>query len=62
MLQPGLAMDLVDFTPESLGDADLVVLLVDHPEFDPDEICRHSSLVFDAKGCLRGRSFAGETL
>lgn len=62
VLQPGLQMELVDFTPESLGAADLVLLLVDHPEFDPDEICRHSSLVFDAKGSLRGRSFAGETL
>ena len=38
------------------------VLLVDHPEFDADEICRHAPLVFDAKGILRGRSFAGETL
>lgn len=60
--QPGLEMELVDFTPESLRDADLVVLLVDHPEFDPDEICRHASVVFDAKGALRGRSFDGETL
>ena len=38
------------------------VVLVDHPEFDPDDICRHAPLVFDAKGILRGRTFAGETL
>ncbi len=62
VLQPGLTMDLVDFTPETLAAADLVLVLVDHPEFDPDEICRHGQLVFDAKGILRGRSFAGETL
>ncbi len=62
VLQPGLEMELVEFSPESLSDADLVVLLVDHPEFDPDEICRHSSVVFDAKGVLRGRTFDGETL
>ncbi len=62
VLQPGLDLHLVDFTPESLADADLVVLLVDHPEFDPDEICRHSAVVFDAKGSLRGRTFDGETL
>jgi nucleotide sugar dehydrogenase len=62
VLRPGLEMELVDFTPENLAAADLVVLLVDHPEFDPDEICRHASVVFDSKGTLRGRSFDGETL
>ena len=62
MLRTGLHLDLVDFSPESLRDADLVVLLVDHPEFDADEICRHAEVVFDAKGVLRGRSFDGETL
>jgi nucleotide sugar dehydrogenase len=60
--QPGLEMELVEFSPETLRDADLVVLLVDHPEFDPDEICRHASIVFDAKGALAGRTFEGETL
>ena len=62
VLQPGLDLDLVDFTPESLADADLVLLLVDHPEFDPDVICRHSAVVFDTKGVLRGHEFDGETL
>jgi UDP-N-acetyl-D-glucosamine dehydrogenase len=62
VMRPGFELELVDFTPENLRAADLVVLLVDHPEFDPDEICRHASVVFDAKGTLRGRSFVGETL
>ncbi|MGZ7016661.1 MAG: nucleotide sugar dehydrogenase [Acidimicrobiia bacterium] len=62
VLQPGLEMELVEFSPETLRAADLVVLLVDHPEFDPDEICRHAPVVFDAKGILRGQSFDGETL
>ena len=62
VMRPGFELELVDFTPENLSAADLVVLLVDHPEFDPDEICRHASVVFDAKGTLRGRSFDGETL
>lgn len=62
VLQPGLAMELVDLSPDSLAAADLVLVLVDHPEFDPDEICRNARLVFDAKGILRGRSFAGEIL
>jgi nucleotide sugar dehydrogenase len=62
VLQPGLDLELVDYSPESLADADLVLLLVDHPEFDADEICRHSRLVFDTKGLLRGRAFDGEIL
>jgi UDP-N-acetyl-D-glucosamine dehydrogenase len=62
VLQPGLDLELVDYCPESLADADLVLLLVDHPEFDPDEICRHSRVVFDTKGILRGRAFDGEVL
>jgi nucleotide sugar dehydrogenase len=62
VLQPGLGLELVDYCPESLADADLVLLLVDHPEFDADEICRHSKVVFDTKGLLRGRAFDGEIL
>ncbi len=62
VLQPGLELELVDYCPESLADADLVLLLVDHPEFDADEICRHSRVVFDTKGILRGREFDGEIL
>jgi nucleotide sugar dehydrogenase len=62
ILQPGLDLELVDYSPESLAHADLVLLLVDHPEFDPDDICRHSKVVFDTKGILRGRAFDGEVL
>ena len=61
-LQTGLGLELVDFSPESLAAADLVVLLVDHPEFLPETICKHAPLVFDAKGVLRGRTFEGEIL
>jgi UDP-N-acetyl-D-glucosamine dehydrogenase len=60
---PGdLGLRLVPYGPETLAEADLVVVLVDHPAFDPDEICRTAPLVFDAKGMLRGRDFAGEIL
>jgi UDP-N-acetyl-D-glucosamine dehydrogenase len=62
VMRTGLHLELVDFNPETLGEADLVVLLVDHPEFDAEEICRHARVVFDAKGVLRGRSFDGEVL
>jgi len=58
----GLGLSLVPYGPDALAAADLVVLLVDHPAFDPDEICRTASLVFDAKGMLRGREFSGEIL
>ena len=53
---------LVPFMPETLSAADLVVVLVDHPEFDPAVIAEHSRLVFDTKNLLRGHTFAGEIL
>jgi UDP-N-acetyl-D-mannosaminuronate dehydrogenase len=39
-----------------------VVLLVDHPDFDLDEIAGHARLVLDTKGVMRPRAFVGETL
>jgi nucleotide sugar dehydrogenase len=62
VLAADLEVPLVPFTPAQLAAADLVVLLVDHPEFDPDLLARHARLVFDAKGVLRGRDFPGELL
>jgi UDP-N-acetyl-D-glucosamine dehydrogenase len=58
----GLKVPLVDFTPEALAEADAVVLLVDHAEFEPLVIAEHAQLVFDAKGAMRGHSFSGEVL
>ncbi len=57
-----LQVPLVPFGAEALGDADLVVLLVDHPEFDPELIAREARLVFDAKGVMREVAFTGEML
>jgi UDP-N-acetyl-D-glucosamine dehydrogenase len=57
-----LSYPLVDFGPDQLSAADLVVLLVDHPEFDPMQVTAHSRLIFDAKNALRGVSFKGEVL
>jgi UDP-N-acetyl-D-glucosamine dehydrogenase len=57
-----LDLPLVPFTEDELRDTDLVVLLVDHPEFDPELIARAAPLVFDAKGKLREITFRGETL
>jgi UDP-N-acetyl-D-mannosaminuronate dehydrogenase len=57
-----LAFPLVAFSAEQLAAADLVVVLVDHPEFDPAFIAQHAPVVFDAKGLMRGTQFEGETL
>lgn len=57
-----LRFPLVAFTADELASADLVVLLVDHPEFDPATIARHGRLVFDTKNLLRGQQFVGEVL
>ncbi len=57
-----LPVELVEYSAASLRSAEIVAVLVDHPEFDADEIARESALVFDAKGMLRGRTFTGECL
>ena len=38
---------------ERLADTDLVVVLVDHIEFDPATIAQHARLVFDTKNPMR---------
>lgn len=53
---------MVELTANELAAADLVVVLVDHPEFDPALIAEHATLVFDAKALLRGQGFTGELL
>ncbi|MFV0524324.1 MAG: nucleotide sugar dehydrogenase [Acidimicrobiales bacterium] len=58
----GLDAPLVEFIPEELAAADLVVVLVDHAEFDPATIAEHAPLVFDTKAILAGRHFNGELL
>ena len=49
-------------TTDELDAADLVVLLVDHPDLPYDAICDTCPLVLDTKGVLRGRPFRGEVL
>ena len=53
---------LVDLSESVLSSVDLVVVLVDHPEFVPDFIATHAPLVFDTKNHLAAVEFAGETL
>ena len=53
---------LVAFAPAELAAADVVVVLVDHPEFDPAAIAMNARRVFDTKNLLRGQTFTGEVL
>jgi UDP-N-acetyl-D-mannosaminuronic acid dehydrogenase/UDP-N-acetyl-D-glucosamine dehydrogenase len=53
---------LVDFTADELARADLAVVLVGHPDFDPALIARHAPLVLDTRRHLAGLEFTGETL
>jgi UDP-N-acetyl-D-glucosamine dehydrogenase len=59
---PALPVPVVSCSPEELAAADLVMLLVDHPDFPLDEIARHAPLVLDTKGVLRRHEFVGEVL
>ncbi len=54
--------ELVDFSADVLRSADVVIVLVDHDEFDPAMIGEHASLVFDTKNHLAGHEFRGATL
>jgi UDP-N-acetyl-D-glucosamine dehydrogenase len=53
---------LVPFEPSILSAADLVIVLVDHAEFDPKVIAEHAKSVFDAKNIMRDLEFSGEIL
>jgi len=53
---------LVELSESALASADLVVILVDHPEFVPEVIAAHSPLILDTKNHLAGVEFSGETL
>ena len=58
----GPSIPRVECTPEEVEAADLVVLLVDHPELPYDMICERARLVLDTKARLRPSAFRGETL
>ncbi len=53
---------MVDFSAAALQEADLVIVLVDHDDFDPAIIAAHATLVFDTKNHLVDHDFRGETL
>jgi len=57
-----LQFPLVPYETDVLASADLVVVLVDHPEFEPASIAEHAELVLDTKNIMRGIEFDGEIL
>ncbi len=58
----GLDHPVVDFAPDALAAADLVIVLVDHDDFDPAVIADHAPLVLDTRDLLRDVPFTGEVL
>jgi nucleotide sugar dehydrogenase len=58
----GPAIARVDLTREELEAADLVVLLVDHPELPYEMIAKRAKLLLDTKARLRDLDFRGEIL
>jgi nucleotide sugar dehydrogenase len=59
---PELPVSVVDCSAKEIKAADLVLLLVDHPEFPLDEIAKSAKLVLDTKGVLRHHEINGEIL
>ncbi len=57
-----LPFSMVPWSAAELAAADIVVVMVEHPVFDPDTIVANAQLVFDARNLLRGRQFNGLTL
>jgi UDP-N-acetyl-D-mannosaminuronic acid dehydrogenase/UDP-N-acetyl-D-glucosamine dehydrogenase len=60
--RPELPVPVVECTVGEIEAADLVVVLVDHPEAPLDDIAERARLVLDTRGCLRDRAFRGEVL
>jgi UDP-N-acetyl-D-glucosamine dehydrogenase len=61
-LDRGPACPRVECSVEELEAADLVLILVDHPELPYELVCEHAPLILDTRGVLRERSFRGEVL
>ena len=53
---------IVPWSADELAAADIVVVMVEHPVFQPEMIAATASLVFDARNLLRGLQFPGATL
>jgi UDP-N-acetyl-D-glucosamine dehydrogenase len=56
----GWQMESVEDLFAEIGDADLVVLITDHADFDYDRIAKEARLIFDTRNAFRSRSIVGE--
>lgn len=52
----GEPLNLVDDLQSALAEADIVVLLQTHAAYDLDDLAKHSQLLFDTRGRLRGEN------
>jgi UDP-N-acetyl-D-glucosamine dehydrogenase len=59
---PPLPVPIVPCTVDEVEAADLVLVLVDHPDLPLDDLAERARLVLDTRGCLRDRPFRGEVL
>jgi UDP-N-acetyl-D-glucosamine dehydrogenase len=50
----GEVFESADLTDELLADADLVVVLADHPDVDYERVLRRAGCVYDTRGVTRG--------
>ena len=57
-----LPFPTVEWSVAELAAADIVVVMVEHPTFEPRVIAEAAQLVFDARNHLRGVPFHGATL
>ena len=55
-------MTRVDCSVEEIEAADLVLLLVNHPDLPLDTIAAHGHLILDTRDTLRDYNFRGRTL
>jgi UDP-N-acetyl-D-glucosamine dehydrogenase len=51
----GFALESAAFGPRTLSEADLVLIVTDHPEFDYDAVVEHAPLIVDTRNALKGR-------
>jgi UDP-N-acetyl-D-glucosamine dehydrogenase len=48
-----LGMESVPLSPETLAAYDCVLIVTDHPEYDPDFLLKHSDLIVDTRNLIR---------
>ncbi len=55
-------MKSIPINPETLGEADAVIIITDHSAYDFEQIVRHSRLVIDTRNATKGITGAGDKI